>query len=116
VTAARGFHFLCLALALLSGCNGTGGAALPLPAPEGLEPQVAARIEELAQRVRAAPEAAGAWGELGMLLDAHRFYAEAAECYRRALDEVETLRTGQRVRFVASDVRGRRIALRVWPA
>lgn len=36
--------------------------------------------------------------------------------HRRALDDIESLSSGQRVRFVASDVRGRRIALRVWPA
>ena len=36
--------------------------------------------------------------------------------HRRALNDVEKLTTGQRVRYVASDVRGRRIALRVWPA
>jgi cold shock CspA family protein len=36
--------------------------------------------------------------------------------HRRALDDVESLSSGQRVRFVASDVRGRRMALRVWSA
>lgn len=35
---------------------------------------------------------------------------------RRALESVESLVSGQRVRFVASNVRGRRIALKVWPA
>ncbi len=34
----------------------------------------------------------------------------------RALDNMETLQAGQRVEFVAADVKGRRIALRVWAA
>jgi cold shock CspA family protein len=35
--------------------------------------------------------------------------------HRRALEKVESLVSGQRVRLVASEMRGRRIALKVWP-
>ncbi|MCP4964639.1 MAG: tandem-95 repeat protein [bacterium] len=34
----------------------------------------------------------------------------------QALDEMETLTEGQEVEYVAADLRGRRIALRIWPA
>jgi cold shock CspA family protein len=33
-----------------------------------------------------------------------------------ALDEMEVLEEGQKVEFVAADLRGRRVALRIWPA
>lgn len=33
----------------------------------------------------------------------------------RSLEKLKTLEPGQRVRFIAADIRGRRIALRVWP-
>lgn len=74
-----------LLLAAIVACRERGGPPLPLPDLDGLEPQVAARISEYAARVRADPDSAGPWGDLGMVLDGHRFLSEAAKCYRRAL-------------------------------
>ncbi len=36
--------------------------------------------------------------------------------HRRSLEKMESLTHGQWVRFVAAETRGRRLALRVWPA
>ena len=68
-----------------------GDPAPPPAAPPALdlasmEPQVAARIETAFQRVDAQPGVAAAWGELGMVLHAHALFAEAADCYRRAME------------------------------
>ena len=41
---------------------------------------------------------------------------EAEKTVGRGLGELHTLSSGQRVSFIAVDIRGRRIALRVWSA
>ena len=74
-------------LLLLLACGCSGGPSLPpLPDLSQLEAPVAASIEARSERVREEADSPVAWGELGMVLDAHRFHAEAAECYRRALE------------------------------
>lgn len=74
-----------LLLAALSGCAGGSAPEIPLPDFGGLEVQVARRIEEFAAAARQKRDSAEAWGDLGRVLDAHGFFAEAVQCYRQAL-------------------------------
>lgn len=62
---------------------------VPLPTLDGAEPRVAERVRRARAAVEGAPHRAVAWGNYGMVLDAHRFLAEAALAYERAhaLDE-----------------------------
>src|SRR5438128_5493330 len=65
----------------------------PKPAPtatppevkaEGIDPSVAAAISAARQKVLDDPRSAAAWGELGKLLLAHTFEAEAEVCFEQA--------------------------------
>ncbi len=59
----------------------------PLPAlPDlgGADPAVVAAIEAARAKVSASPRAAGAWGQLGMVLAAHGYDAEAVPCFTEA--------------------------------
>ncbi|HEV3262890.1 MAG TPA: tetratricopeptide repeat protein, partial [Gemmataceae bacterium] len=56
----------------------------PAASLEGLEPAVAAAVEEARRAVQKLPQSAGAWGRLGMVLFAARFRAEAETCFTRA--------------------------------
>jgi tetratricopeptide (TPR) repeat protein len=60
--------------------------AVPDPDLSAMEPQVGAKIAQARQAVLAAPDSHEAWGRFGMVLQAHRLEAEAAACYRRALE------------------------------
>lgn len=67
--------------------------AAPPPPPEvpaadtsAMEPQVAAKIEAARDRVAGRPDSSEAWGELGAVYQAHALYAEAVDCYRRAIE------------------------------
>ncbi len=73
-----------LLLAALTCCAG-GAPEIPLPDLDGLEAQVARRIEEFAAATRRQRHSAAAWGDLGRVLDAHGFLEEAVQCYRQAL-------------------------------
>ena len=42
-------------------------------------------IAHATEAVASDPDSADAWGELGMIFDAHHYFAEALSCYRRAL-------------------------------
>lgn len=77
---------LLLGLAWGMGPSIAPGYGQPLPELDGAEPAVAAKIRRLHGNVRAQPESAGAWGRYGMTLDAHRYYAEAEQAYRRAIE------------------------------
>jgi tetratricopeptide (TPR) repeat protein len=79
-------------LALLAGTAAAGWyfwrrATSPRP-PEadltGAEPAVAARVEEARAAVLRSPRSARAWGELGMVLRAHEFRAEADVAFAEA--------------------------------
>jgi tetratricopeptide (TPR) repeat protein len=59
----------------------------PPPVPAELnDPPARKMVEGKRQAVLADPHNSAAWGELGMALDAHDALAEAATCYRRAMD------------------------------
>lgn len=79
--------FVLLILAVLA-CSEPPPPAAELPALDlsTMEPQVAARIGEARRRLEHEPGSAAAWGELGMVLQAHAVFAEAAACYRRAME------------------------------
>ncbi len=76
---ALGFGFLALTAA---------GQSLgpPMVDSRGMEPQVGALLDRLAEGVRTQPENAGAWLEYGETLHAHGLVREAVECYRQALE------------------------------
>ncbi|MDZ7362790.1 MAG: tetratricopeptide repeat protein [candidate division KSB1 bacterium] len=64
---------------------------LPKPNLLHVEPLVARKIQALRREVEKNPQAAAAWGKLGMSFDVHDFKSEAAFCYRQAatLDPTE---------------------------
>jgi tetratricopeptide (TPR) repeat protein len=65
-----------------------GDRWFPPPVPEidlaDATPQVAQGIEAAREAVVKHPRSGQAWGRLGMILQAHEYPAEAAECYRQA--------------------------------
>lgn len=65
---------------------GRDGATVPAPDTSSMEPQVAAKIGEVRATVLASPESHEAWGRFGMVLHAHGLNADAAVCYRRAVE------------------------------
>ena len=58
--------------------------SVPNPDVTEMEAPVARLIQESRASVLGEPYSARAWGELGMVLDAHHLYAPAETCYRRA--------------------------------
>lgn len=78
---------LCLALAACSTSPQVplqADLSLPEVVLEGAEPLVGRRIAESMKGVRDRPEDAGAWGLLGMDLEAHSYFQQAVACYRTA--------------------------------
>ncbi|MAF65536.1 MAG: hypothetical protein CMJ84_07745 [Planctomycetes bacterium] len=70
---------------VLFGCGGApAGPRPPAVEAQALEPAVAALVAERGAAVEAAPEAAAAWGELGIAFDVHAMLPEAVACYREA--------------------------------
>lgn len=59
---------------------------VPDPTTTAMQQPVVERIAEARGEVLKRPESPGAWGRLGMVLDAHHLYRDAATCYRRAHD------------------------------
>jgi tetratricopeptide (TPR) repeat protein len=57
---------------------------VPNPETSRMEPQVAALLRDARAAVMKNPEAAGAWGRLGQVYDAHGMNARAEYCYRHA--------------------------------
>ena len=59
-----------------------------LPPPdvdlEGVDPAVAAAVEQVRARVRQSPHSAEAWGKAGMVLMVHQFQPQAAFCFDQA--------------------------------
>src|SRR5207302_11227917 len=51
---------------------------------QGVEPRVAAAIEEARASVNHSPASAESWGRLGMVLLAHQFWEEARRCFVEA--------------------------------
>ena len=64
---------------------------VPLPATAEMQVTVAELIDEASAAAMNQPDSGAAWGRLGMTLDAHHLYRDAATCYRRAheLDPTE---------------------------
>lgn len=58
--------------------------AVPDPDRSVMEPQVAAKIQQVRGAVLADPESPEDWGRLGMVFHAHGLEKEARECYSRA--------------------------------
>jgi cytochrome c-type biogenesis protein CcmH/NrfG len=77
---------------LLAGCGAAGwwlfrpdGPAPAPPLPENVtKPELRAAIEGARHKVEDAPRSAAAWGELGVLLLAHKCYPEADVCFAEA--------------------------------
>src|SRR5947208_1564349 len=57
------------------------GPEPPGIALQGIDPAVAAAVEDARAAVRRSPRSADAWGTLGMTLQAHQFLAEAEVCF-----------------------------------
>lgn len=74
---------------LICGCNSPPPP--PPQLPKALYGEVATAAAEARKAVVRSPRSADAWGELAMLMDAHDQVAEAATCYRQAmqLDEAD---------------------------
>jgi tetratricopeptide (TPR) repeat protein len=60
------------------------GPDVPLPALAGLDPALVEDIENARAVVWSSPRQPEKWGQLGMLLAAHSFTAEALQCFERA--------------------------------
>jgi len=58
--------------------------AIPRPDLAGADPQVVLAIDDAQARVRVHPDAAAAWGELGLVLYAQAYGDEAVACFKRA--------------------------------
>lgn len=74
-------------LVMAAGCSGgpeAGKAAIPMPDLTGMEPQVAARLEELGKQIEDEPGSAQVWGRFGMVLHAHELLEEATAAYTEA--------------------------------
>jgi len=85
VLVALAAFALVLLLAFRSGLL-PRGPEVPDPDRSGMEPQVAAKIEEAREAVLAAAESSETWGRFAMVLHAHGLKGEAAACYRRAAE------------------------------
>jgi len=62
------------------------GPTIPLPDLANADPALVEAVETAAAFVRQSPRSPQAWGELGLLLMAHRYSAEAEECFQRAAE------------------------------
>jgi tetratricopeptide (TPR) repeat protein len=92
-------RWLCIAAAililLLGGYLYQHFSRSGLPPPdvdlEGIDPAVAAAVEQAGARVQQAPHSAEAWGKLGMVLLVHDFQPQAIACFDQAerLDQHE---------------------------
>ncbi len=80
----------CILVLALVGCGGADPPArtarVPIPDPEvaDADPPVREKIAAARTSLRRSPDSAGAWGRLGMVLDAHGLFAPAVVCYRQA--------------------------------
>jgi tetratricopeptide (TPR) repeat protein len=83
---ARTALVLGAVLCALAGCRSAGRGGLEPPAPDtaGAEPLVVERVAAARDRVLGARDSAEAWGELGMVLDAHHMCKHALVCYAEA--------------------------------
>lgn len=83
---------LLLLVAALHACDRSSPpATIPDPTTADMQAPVADLIGEARSAVVTEPDSAAAWGRLGMVLDAHHLYDDAAVCYERAhaLDPAE---------------------------
>ena len=73
--------FGCL---ILAGC----GQSLDVPIAEldGAQPEVIKKFDQARALVIENPDSSEAWGQLGMVFNAHEFMDQAIDCYRRASD------------------------------
>ena len=86
-----GMALVWLLAAGLAGCgedstgpSGPIAATIPTLDLSAAEPPVAERITQARKAVERNPGSTEAWGHLGVVLDAHGFFADAVACYRRA--------------------------------
>jgi tetratricopeptide (TPR) repeat protein len=66
-------------------CAAGAWAQVPTPDLAEVEPAVQRKVEAAAAAASGSPESAEAWGHYGVVLDAHRFTAEATRAYREAV-------------------------------
>jgi tetratricopeptide (TPR) repeat protein len=59
-------------------------SAPPVIEPTDVDPAIISAVESARATVARAPTSAADWGRLGMVLDAHRFFAEASICFGQA--------------------------------
>src|SRR5689334_17620299 len=75
---------LLVVLARQRGWIGPPRPVLPSLKLEGVDPVLAAAIEEAEAGVRETPRSGAAWGRLGQVLFVHGMGGPAAECFARA--------------------------------
>jgi tetratricopeptide (TPR) repeat protein len=85
LVAAALLAVACIGVSLWVVLAPAGPPPPPIPA-ELTDPPARKLVEQDRQAVLAAPRSGAAWGELGMAFGAHNASAEAATCYRRAMD------------------------------
>ncbi|MDG2382435.1 MAG: tetratricopeptide repeat protein [Pirellulaceae bacterium] len=59
-------------------------AAVPTIESEGVDSAVLQAIDQARQQVKVSPRLPATWGELGMILHAHKFHQPASICYEQA--------------------------------
>jgi tetratricopeptide (TPR) repeat protein len=73
---------------------------------EALDPAVAAAIRDAIAAVEREPSSGARWGELGIVYNAHRYYALADGCYARAAELDRTVADWPHLRGVLAEERG----------
>lgn len=83
---ARLLVYLVLLLAALGVRYWYTSPAIPRPDLTTPHPELVAAIDEAEDRVRRSPRSADSWGQLGVVLLAHRYSEEADACFQRAAE------------------------------
>lgn len=74
------------AAAAVTACGDPDPRIPEIERPDRLDAEVRDAIAAAASAVRQSPDDAEAWGELGLVFQAHEFYEHARECYERAAE------------------------------
>jgi tetratricopeptide (TPR) repeat protein len=73
---------------------------------DALDPAVAAAIREATEGVEREPSSGARWGQLGIVYNAHRYYAQADRCYARAAELEPAVADWPHLRGVLAEERG----------
>jgi tetratricopeptide (TPR) repeat protein len=87
--------------------SSTASTAVPrVDRLEELDPAVAAAMRDAIAAVEREPQSGGRWGELGIVYNAHRYYAQADRCYARAAELDPAVADWPHLRGVLAEERG----------